>query len=766
MKRIGVIIDTLDGEYQRRITENLLRGAVNHDVQLSFFVGSDMEASSLIQEPDRTIFNLMSPGILDGVLMVPEIKIHRMEKEELENYLHPLKNLPVVCIGTDMSSVHSVVLNNRKATEEVLSHVSKDVAPEDICYISGPLNNSEAVERKEAWLDLLRSNGLDESDRNTYEGDFHKASGADAVDAFIEANGRIPGGIVAANDEMAVGAYRRLAALGYHIPLDVILAGFDNIQLATDVFPPITTYNQPIYQLCIKALDALVGLCDGRITPGKDLLEGELVVREFLGYLQLSDRIHGDRGEQQQETIASIADERIPAMLNSQILEPFTALLGQYILPTDTAQNKLDAYSKELLADLAKDIGNETPEEYCFVTALSSLISHAIITEGRHANFNRFMEGLNRLLQPITDDPMLSGRIDKVLLNCSQMIVSGNRWQETYRFQTFRDMIITSRRMQSCLNTATTYEEVHKILETYLPAYNISECYMIQYKRPVVHDRIGSLPYPTMADMTFGIRDGHLLKPQSFVLHNMLPTEYLYDDRDTPLVYMALVMDNLYFGYIVFSMDAGDMTMYEGIRSRISQTFKRLQMTMKRLEAEKALKNVLRELENSNELLRRQSVRDDLTGLYNRRGFYTEGSDYFTKAVKNKESLYLIYGDINDLKGINDNFGHDEGDYAIRIVGDALSACLGEEAIVARMSGDEFTALVKDVADESVMEDYINSIDQVLESVTIRNLKPFDVTISLGYSAYDDEKLQTMDDLMRQADSSLYRAKERVRRKK
>jgi GGDEF domain-containing protein len=123
-------------------------------------------------------------------------------------------------------------------------------------------------------------------------------------------------------------------------------------------------------------------------------------------------------------------------------------------------------------------------------------------------------------------------------------------------------------------------------------------------------------------------------------------------------------------------MDGIDYLIYETLRAQISEALKRHSINKQRIEAEVKLKNALSELELSNKLLTKQSIHDELTGIYNRRGFFVTSESYFEEAIKSDSGFYVIFGDIDGLKYINDNFGHKEGDFAIKKITELINKVL------------------------------------------------------------------------------------------
>ena len=97
------------------------------------------------------------------------------------------------------------------------------------------------------------------------------------------------------------------------------------------------------------------------------------------------------------------------------------------------------------------------------------------------------------------------------------------------------------------------------------------------------------------------------------------------------------------------------------------------------------------------ETLRNTSLKDDLTGLFNRRGLLKQAAPYFDFARRQKESLLLLFIDLDGMKRINDEFGHNEGDNALIKTAEILNRTFRNSDIIARLGGDEFTVLVTDL---------------------------------------------------------------------
>ncbi|MBW3594499.1 MAG: diguanylate cyclase [Actinobacteria bacterium] len=158
------------------------------------------------------------------------------------------------------------------------------------------------------------------------------------------------------------------------------------------------------------------------------------------------------------------------------------------------------------------------------------------------------------------------------------------------------------------------------------------------------------------------------------------------------------------------------------------------------------------------EELRRLALLDELTGLNNRRGFMLLAEHQMSIARRDKKPLALLFIDLNNLKTINDNFGHKEGDRAISDAATILRDTFRESDIVARVGGDEFCVLM--TADNELDVDTpVGRLNTNVELHNAQGIRPYKVSLSVGRANYDPHQPVPIEDLMRQADVLMYQAK-------
>ncbi len=164
--------------------------------------------------------------------------------------------------------------------------------------------------------------------------------------------------------------------------------------------------------------------------------------------------------------------------------------------------------------------------------------------------------------------------------------------------------------------------------------------------------------------------------------------------------------------------------------------------------------------------LRMTFLTDELTGLYNRRGFFALANHLIKQAKRQKTGLFLLYADLDDLKVINDTWGHYEGDLALIKAAALLKTTYRESDVIARIGGDEFVV----VFPIGIPGDDIESITGRLHK-ELANLNAdtngkgrYELSISVGVACFDPENPCSIDKLLVQADSKMYERKRLIRK--
>src|SRR5258708_31017327 len=152
------------------------------------------------------------------------------------------------------------------------------------------------------------------------------------------------------------------------------------------------------------------------------------------------------------------------------------------------------------------------------------------------------------------------------------------------------------------------------------------------------------------------------------------------------------------------------------------------------------------------------AISDELTGLYNRRGFLVLGSERMKLAHGVKKNVLLFFADLDNLKQINDQFGHKEGDQVLLKTAEIFRNTFRNSDIIGRFGGDEFTALV--------IEEYGQTADTICRRLqdnmadVAANNTQYPLSLSVGMTRYAAEKRSSLQKLLARADQALYKQKQ------
>jgi diguanylate cyclase (GGDEF)-like protein len=158
------------------------------------------------------------------------------------------------------------------------------------------------------------------------------------------------------------------------------------------------------------------------------------------------------------------------------------------------------------------------------------------------------------------------------------------------------------------------------------------------------------------------------------------------------------------------------------------------------------------------ERLRSLSLKDELTGLLNRRGFFALAEQQIAIAKRQNRRILLNVGDMDNLKQINDTLGHAEGDTAIVEIAAILRDSFRQSDVIARIGGDEFAVLQA----EAAVGDMTESMHRLQNNIDIcndRGKRPYRLSLSVGSSFSDLGEACSIHELVRQADEIMYERK-------
>lgn len=165
-----------------------------------------------------------------------------------------------------------------------------------------------------------------------------------------------------------------------------------------------------------------------------------------------------------------------------------------------------------------------------------------------------------------------------------------------------------------------------------------------------------------------------------------------------------------------------------------------------------AIKHVVLERE-----LRFLALTDDLTCLYNRRGFFAAATQQLKLARRNQQEMLLLFCDVDNLKNINDTYGHAEGDLALVRAANALEQTFRDSDVLARLGGDEFVVLALNIGGQdrlTIVQRCAENLQRISASET-----RYELSLSIGVAGFNPHSPATLGELITMADAAMYEQK-------
>ena len=212
-------------------------------------------------DPRSHAYEVAASGDLDGAILVPGTWGVPLDHPQIQRLLERLHGVPLCIIGGRIDDIPSVCVDNAGGVQELVRHLIEAHGRRRIGFITG--HGLESVERVAGYKAALRAAGLRVDPELIHPGNFMAEAGRSAVARWFGNGEPQCDAIVTANDWMAIGALHELDARGIRVPDDVAVVGFDDIEQASFLSPPLTTIRQPPRLMGMQAVALIEGLRAG-----------------------------------------------------------------------------------------------------------------------------------------------------------------------------------------------------------------------------------------------------------------------------------------------------------------------------------------------------------------------------------------------------------------------------------------------------------------------------------------------------------------------
>lgn len=296
-----------------------------------------------------------------------------------------------------------------------------------------------------------------------------------------------------------------------------------------------------------------------------------------------------------------------------------------------------------------------------------------------------------------------------------------------------------------------------------LEMFEIFACSICLFEKPLLLNIQDDFVLPNKVQLLLSYdtkTNMHIEEPDIYFnpQDSIVPDEYVSENFNEMIV-ASLYHNEYQYGYMIYKAGSFDNLIYEMITSAFANTLaSTISYTNKDKEA-KTLEIKNETLLEYNQNLNIISCTDELTGIANRRGFMMLGQQAIDEAVKNHSKGVVVFGDMDGLKNINDTFGHEVGDRAIKAEADLLKKAFRMTDTIGRLGGDEFCVVAIGMTLNSFENTRIR-MENLCKQYNEKSGEKFILSISLGAAEISTDNMK-LDELLIKADENQYKEKNR-----
>jgi len=755
---IGLVIDDIDNYFTNQAAIGAEQAAKVLDANLFIFPGhyvgktDSRYADKKFEYQYNTIFDLPTERNVDIIYILQGMICSRADTETQTNFLKKMPNVPVVCLFSDFEGYPSVTFNNSSGLTELLKHLIEKHDAREIGFVSGPVTNPDARERLNIYRDVIKEYDIAFDAHKVVYGDFSTNCEAE-VEELLKYNEHLDA-IVFANDSMAAGGYDALRKKGLVPGKDILIGGFDDDAFAISLEPPLTTVEASSASLAYKAvLNAkhyLEGTALDDMTVDTHLVQRSSCGCDEFDISAICRRLKLDNVLEDSDAFFNGLEEYLFSDFVDN--EPISKCLRKLV----------DAYVEFLKAE--DKMAKIPAMNDCFYDLLGTDL---FLLSSREKCFNSVQAMQSKALDLFNNDH------DRVIVN--------DVFSKYFRRMTFSSTLPAdvarrrNERMQGVINR------------------QVGEVFLIENEREIPYEQLlGSLKGIGFKKSLLYLFQGNIknygtadwMPPASILLKAVLDDEGLRalpeakqllrmesifqnefikgDGRRTMIVAPLFVGADIY-GLLVNELDMTCSYSVSSAAFQLSVTLRSLFMIEEQNKVKQSLQMSLERFIRDNTKLEEIAQKDELTGLYNRRGFITNAERELEEPSNQGKVAIICYADMDNLKTINDKYGHDDGDFALKTIAHVLQESFRDMDIIGRIGGDEFISLAVTGSDCDV-----DSMKERIEKVTKRHNqiagKPYPIEMSTGIYKFKIAGKVDIYDAMNNADRLLY--DEKIRKKK
>lgn len=269
-KVVGLCLTMVHKRTRADLVNKIKAALLKYNIKLMVFNSVvDFYNNDVYDKGAKSVYGVINYDLVDALIILTDNFCNSSVWEEIADDARS-KGVPVVLVDAEREGFCCITKEYREAYKEVIRHIICDHGCKDTFFIAGLKENDVNSQiRIQCYKEVLEENGLEFSaeDMLAY-GDYWSGPAQEAVEQVVEKRGGVPQAFICANDYMAIAVCEKLQSMGYNVPEDVAVIGFDGVPDANYFHPRLTTCREDSDQLAQLCVDSILRAFDGKDISG------------------------------------------------------------------------------------------------------------------------------------------------------------------------------------------------------------------------------------------------------------------------------------------------------------------------------------------------------------------------------------------------------------------------------------------------------------------------------------------------------------------
>ncbi len=735
-------------KFSNQIVKGAMAAAEKYDIDMTIFpvkyVNHDtrQDVDALFEYQYNSLLSLVAMGKFDYIVISIGSIGYACSSDKKIQILQMFSDTPILCVCDELPGYDFVRYENTVGISEAVDYLVKS-GRKHICMMGGDSDNVDCEERYMAYRAALERNHMPFEERFVRCCDLAGRDDGE-TDILMDENPEVDA-IICVTDMIATAVCETIKKRNKRIGEDIAVVGFDDLPFAAQYDPPLASVRADAQQLGFYSIQRAVNILNGR-DDGERFLRSSFVQRASCMYddrlVDKLDMFEGTHEEVATNILGYICEDQ--ELLDNYVMVRGFCVYAVSMFMERIVEGRCQENDVLCICHMLENFFDGNHYHNDILLRIMDVFEYAVEWVGEKCTSTHKKKAMERIRKAIYAK-FMTGLISTTSLESKR----------TFDYAHSTNLVI-----RESLMFGEDLKNGYANVLSKLYALDLKKSYLYLLREPVIYHN-GDFFSQDVQWQFKAYQDGvHAFaipnEEQNVTPEYMFNNPFISDDERHTFIVVDLYSREYQYGILISEIQSEDFLMnWEFVVYQMSAAVKMVGLLG-------AQNHMLEELHTKNLSLEEESKLDELTGLYNRRGFYDAANKLIAMERNVGKEWIVCYADMDKLKEVNDTYGHIEGDYSLKSLAECLRNVFGDGAVVGRVGGDEFIAVVcKD--EVKSCEEVLCRKEQWITRLNETSMKTYHVDMSMGLYECRCQNSYDLKDAIDKADDILYTIK--VKRK-